>query len=534
MNVDLINQFHFLRPQLLWLVIPFALVIYFNWKHVQKRQQNIKGIPEHLRRVLVIGETRWMQNLPIKVISLASILAIIILAGPSWTKQPSPFGEDKADLIILLDASSSMLQSDVAPSRLALAKFKLQDLIDSREGGRAALITYSGSAHIAMPLTKDTQVFEALFDAIEPTLMPRDGKFAQYALPLVDKLTKKDKRTTTVLLVTDALTQQSQKKITNYFNNRPHQLVIWGMGDSDKPSAIPFESDLLAQVASDSGGKFFAVTHDNRDVDKVLAKIESHLQVSEDNVMPWKDSGYPVTFMLAAIYLMWFRKGWMVKWCLLATVSLSGLMPHTAMASDWVFIDLWLTKDQQGKILYEDKNYRQAAEMFESTKWKAISYYQAGHYSLAQQYFLRTDDLFGRFGAATALMHQREYVAARKAFTAIVEQDPAYPGAQENLDLVKAIIAQIDMQSESQSNNAERQSSRELGDEPKTSEGPETKVQEEQLIQTTLTSEQILNDEDSSQLWMRRVESDISGFLASKFDFQLQEGVATLEVQDDE
>ncbi|GAL33475.1 TPR domain protein in aerotolerance operon [Vibrio maritimus] len=306
-----------------------------------------------------------------------------------------------------------------------------------------------------------------------------------------------------------------------------------GIGNNEKPSGIPFESKSLEQVASRAGGFYQTVTSDNDDVEGVAKRINSQLLISEDSVMPWKDSGYSLTFLFAAFYLLWFRKGWMVKWCLAATVSFGGLVPNYAFASELLFIDLWLTKDQQGQILYNDGEYKQAAETFESSKWKAVSHFKAGNYLLAQEYFQRTDDLYSRFGAATALAHQREYIAARKAFKAIAEQDPNYPGAQENLELMEAIIAQINMHSESQSNNAERQNSRELGDEPQTSDGAETQVQQDQLILTTLTSEQILNDEEANQIWMRRVDSDLSGFLRSKFHVQFNEGRAMLEVQDE-
>lgn len=533
MNIELLSEFHFLRPEMLWLLIPFAVVIYLNWNEISKQQQGLGRIPEHLRKILEIGDSKWLRNLPIKVIAIACVIAVLIIAGPSWTKQPSPFGEDKADLIVVLDTSSSMLQSDVAPSRLALAKFKLQDLLEQREGGRTALVLYSGSAHIAMPLTKDSKVFESLFAAIEPQLMPRDGKFAHYTLPLIDKLTSNDSRATTVLLVTDGLSQQAQQHIEHYFEQRTHQLIIWGMGDSDKPSGIPFESESLEELAAKAGGYYRVVSTDNKDVEQVSRRINSQLQISTESAMPWKDSGYPLTFVLAAIYLLWFRKGWLVKWCLVATIGISGLAPTSAMADEWRFTDLWLTKDQQGQILYNDGEFKQAAEVFESSKWKAISYFKAGNYLLAQEYFLRSDDLYSRFGAATALAHQREYVAARKAFKGILEQNPDYPGAHENLELMEAIIAQINMQSESQSNNAERQNSRELGEAPQTSEGADTQVQQDQLIQTTLSSEDILNDEEANQMWMRRVDSDLSGFLRSKFDFQLKEGRATLEIQNE-
>jgi Ca-activated chloride channel family protein len=534
MNLETLAYFHFLRPAFLWLLLPFVLVIYYNWYKAKKQQQGLHTIPKHLREILTVGEKKWRNNLPLKLLFVACLVGIVIIAGPSWTKQPSPFGEDKADLVLVLDASSSMNETDVAPNRLDLAKFKLMDLVAQRGGGRTALVIYSGSAHVAMPLTKDTKVFESLLQSVSSKMMPREGKFAEYSLPVIDKLTSQSSFGTSVLLVTDGLSQKASDDFSKYFAQSSNQLLIWGIGDTSKQAPIAFEESQLKSVASQSGGDFITVTTDNKDVKRVLNKIETHLQMSDESVMPWKDSGYPLVFVLALIYLMWFRKGWMVKWCLLGAVSMSGLAPNNAMASEWQFIDLWMTKDQQGQRLYQNDEFFKAAQTFESSEWKAISYYRSSHYDLAQQYFGRIDSLSAQFGVATALAHQREYVAARKAFQLIVDREPDFPGAQQNLDLMQSIIDQIDQFSESQSNTLERQNSRELDDQPQTSEGAETQVTQEQLIAETLSSEEILNDPEMNKLWMQRVESNLATFLASKFYYQLQEGTATAELTNEQ
>ncbi len=226
-------------------------------------------------------------------------------------------------------------------------------------------------------------------------------------------------------------------------------------------------------------------------------------------------------FVIAALALLWFRKGWLVTWCLVGSVSLFSALPMKAEAADWQIADLWLTGDQQGWVWFKKAEYTKAAEAFDSNSWRATAHFLAGNYSAAEQYYLRTDSLSARFGAASALAHQREYVAAKRMFADILAESPDFPGAKHNYQLMVEIITFIEQHTKSQGESAERQSSKELGDKPKTSEGAEATVQRDQLIEETLSSEEILNDPGMNEKWMRRVGSDLSGFLQMKFVLQL-------------
>lgn len=526
-----IQYFHFIRAEWLWLFVPFTLLIYFNWKDNEKQQRWFVKLPVHLREALKVGEDTWVKQLPLKLLLLACCIAILIAAGPSWQKKPSPFGEDKSQLIVLLDLSESMLAEDIAPSRLKRAKQKINELVNLRDQGSVAMIVYAGSAHIAMPLTRDKQVFSPLLDSLNQDVMPREGKYAHYSLPLIKKITAKREATSTVVLFTDAVSETSIEQFSDYFNRYPTKLIVVGMGDEQYAdlASYPYEVEMLKLLAKQTSAEFIETSIDDSDIKQVNKKVQQNLIMSPENSMPWKDSGYALIFILAALYSLWFRKGWVVKWSLILVVTSITMQPSSVQAQEFEFIDLWLTPDQQGQILFEKQQYADAAARFKSNSWKAYSYYLAGEYQLAQNYFLREDTLANKFAAGAALAQQREYVAARNVYQSIYKEDPSFPGAQENMLLMQKIIDDIEQFTESQSGNSEKQSSRELGNKPQTSDGQDVTVEREQLIEDKLTFDELINDKQANEKWMRRVEGKLDQFLTVKFYLQLEEGKATQE-----
>lgn len=115
------SQFHFLRPEWLLAFVPMLLLLWMRWR--EESVPSWKAIlPTHLRQVLTIGEHGWRKQLPLKLLVVNVTLAIIICAGPTWQRQASPFGEDKATLLVIMDNSDSMLQNDLPPQSLSTLK----------------------------------------------------------------------------------------------------------------------------------------------------------------------------------------------------------------------------------------------------------------------------------------------------------------------------------------------------------------------------------------------------------------------------
>lgn len=542
---QLLGQFHFIRPWWLLGFLPLGMLWFLRWRNEQQPQW-ADVLPEHLRKVLTIGEHGWKKQLPLKALALCIAIGVLICAGPTWQREASPFGEDKAEMVVVLDNSESMLETDLPPSRLERAKQKIRDLLTLRAGGKTGLVVYAGSAHTAMPLTQDSAVFTPFLTAISPNIMPEAGKFADKALPIIDQLLK-GKLGGTVLLVTDGVTPQAIEAYATFFQNKPYQLLILAAGNPELVVNNPIDMRSLETLASETGGRLVTTSVDDSDLQELNRAIERHMQLNGESAMPWKDMSHPLIIVLAALTLLWFRKGWLVQWCLIGALSLSFLplpaqasvysqaekVPATQHITTWQrvsqwWIDLWLTPDQQGQRYFNDLNYLEAAKHFNDPMRKGIAYYYASEFKLAQSEFIEANSDLGWYYAASALARQREYVAARNLLRQLSEKPDIDPrllkDIQNNLQVMESIVEDVNRTSESQTGSLDGpEESKELGNQPKTGDGAEEQVSSQLMKKETLNAEQILGSDELADKWLKKVDADPKHFLSRKFMLQLQQ-----------
>ena len=531
-----LEHFHFLRPAWALLLIPWLAMVV-----IQNRQRTGRDmfggiiaphLLEHLR--LRRFDARWLNP---RNFSLAfMVLALLVLLGPTWRQQPSPLSQDEASLVILLDASSSMQQKDVQPSRLQRAKQKISDLLALRPDKKTALVVYSGTAHTVLSLTADQDILNQYLAAITPAIMPRTGKFPEYSLPLVDEILRETQAPATVVMLTDGLGADSRRAFEDYFSSHPHQLLVVGVGAEDEePGVAPLERKTLEALAADANGVYVSLTIDDGDVSQLNRRIDSHYVVVEDSALPWLDSGYPLVFPAMALFLMWFRKGWTLTWaCLLLPVVLSSA-PRPALAQEdaahitdrqpavrW-FADLWLTGDQQGRLLMQMGRYPDAAARFSDPMWKGMAHYYGEEFMLAAEYFSRRDSDDALFNEANARAQGRDYLRAVNRYDRLLARNPDYPGAATNRARVQEIIDDINRLSESQQQEAGVSGEdKELGSDDAIPAQGADEMNWQQAEIKQLTAEDILQDPATSDMWLRSVQQDPSNFLAIKFAMQLQ------------
>ena len=72
----------------------------------------------------------------------------------------------------------------------------------------------------------------------------------------------------------------------------------------------------LEALESQAGTYVVGVTLDNSDVEKLIRRISTHLKSVQavDERVPWEDYGYYLVFPVILFSLIWFRKGWTVRW----------------------------------------------------------------------------------------------------------------------------------------------------------------------------------------------------------------------------
>ncbi|MBV1929781.1 MAG: VWA domain-containing protein [Gammaproteobacteria bacterium] len=548
-----LSEFHFLRPWWLLALIPLiSSMLYLKGLNDPVSQWN-KTIAPHILEALIVkaGQDRWVN--PVNVAMLAIVIAIIALAGPSWQRAPSPFFEDEAVLVIGLDLSNTMNQSDIQPTRLERAKQKIKDLMALRGGAPTGLVVYAGSAHSVIPLTNDPDILYTFLSAVSSEMMPKPGKFPETILPLVDQLLKDSAVPGSVLLIGDGISPNSIAQFADYFDSVSHQLLVLGVGSEQAALAatdrfdgahLALQSAELKALATAAGGHYQQLSIDKSDVGRINRRVNHHLTIVDDGTRPWLDAGYYLLYPFALIFLVMFRRGWTLHWCwvlvLIGTMQTPPLMaaqttqsvtaPGSSQSSLWHwFMDLWLTPDQQGRYYFQQGDYELAAQHFRDSTWKGLAFYYDENFTAAVELFTQVETVDGLFNLANAQAQGQNYILAITAYDELLTRQPDHPGAVKNRAHVQKIIDEINLLSASQ--KAEQgEASQELGDAPQRADGAdEMSLQKRQVKQ--LSAEQILTDQRMHDMWMRQIQQDPSRFLSSKFQMQFSRAQQSSKAQ---
>ena len=166
------------------------------------------------------------------------------------------------------------------------------------------------------------------------------------------------------------------------------------------------------------------------------------------------------------------------------------------------FLNLWLTRDQQGMVLLEQNKTGKAALTFNDTKWVAFSFYADGNFEQAANLFAQFEGIEATFSRANALAHSGQYFKAAELYQEVLVLEPNNKAARDNLALMNKVIKSL----------KKRPGKKELSNEVAPNlkmNSTKKKVVEQAKVQ-------------SSKLWLEQVQQNPSKFLRKKFQQEHQ------------
>ncbi|MGU9978089.1 MAG: VWA domain-containing protein [Candidatus Oxydemutatoraceae bacterium WSBS_2016_MAG_OTU14] len=562
-----LSNFHFLRPEWFWALLPSAALLWYLW-HSRFGRSAWHKFCDPLVLPFILQETNNTSNrIKLSLIALSGLLAITALAGPVWERIAQPTLRDDSALVILLDLSASMNAVDLKPSRIARARYKINDFIDRYPQGQVALMVYSDQAFPVVPLTKSREPIKKFLQAIETNLMPNPGSIPAKALQAVSDVIKRNQlERGNILLVTDfaddAAIEMAQKMAQENFS-----ISVLGVGtEQGAPIILPsgtilkdkeevviskLESNLLSQLANAGRGVYRQIEpQHNRDVDALIAWANKRATERTDLVEAdkrsdvWREEGPWLLLLLLPLVLPAFRKGLLVF-----VVCLIPFAPQSSYAWEWK--DLWSRPDQQGMSLLKKGQAEAAGKQFENLEWKGVAQYRDGHFKEAAETFEGLSGVQHLYNLGNAKAHAGDLLGALKAYNEVLEIEPGMEDAIHNRDIVKKMIEEQATQSEEseegdgekgdEENKTEGQKSEEQKeqgeedqentaseegepneeeqDEQKTAgkEGEENEGEEEQAAQEPMSEE-----EQALEQALQRIQDDSKGLLRRKFRYQHQ------------
>ncbi len=424
------DAFHFLRPKALYLFAPLLLIILLLLIGNKEHKKWKTLIAKPLRPYMFNRGSHWAIVIPMLLFIIGMSAMIIGLAGPAWKKKVIPGQKIQAVVLVALDLSRSMMAKDVQPNRIERAKFKIGDFLDANPRVRAGLLAYAGTAHPVLPFTGDYKIIKFHMQSLSNRIMPVQGTNTPVLLEQIDTMMKHVTAPSTVLLVTDAIDNDQAAQLSNWINKYIHHLEILlvstpnGAAIPGYPKVISKQDPAVIQNLAQDTAKIHInyLTLDNSDVKAIAGRISKKLyfqSVKNKDSKEWDDMGWlliPPSLLIAAF---WFRRGWAIQWCVLLFM-LFGLSSCGLKSKhpDW-----WYSKDYQGQLLSNNKQYDDAADRFEDDKYKAIAYYKAGNYSAAADLFSLDSTASGNYNRGLALTKLGRFDEAEDAFGKAISLD---------------------------------------------------------------------------------------------------------------
>jgi Ca-activated chloride channel family protein len=315
-------DFHFLRPLWLLAALPALGILWLLWR--QEREQAWRRlIAPHLLQILLIrtGESESKLR-PGSLLAAFWLLSIVAVAGPTWERESSPFGDEQSAIVLAMYLGPSMDAEDVQPSRLERGVYKIRDLLALRPGAPVALIAYAGSAHRVLPFTTDHRLVEQMAEALATDIMPIEGNAVGEAVALGVEMLEESGLSGQILILTDGVPPDAIGALServSALGTRAHILALAQPPGLPAPTRGPpapaLDRATLGRAARALGGSLVEVSPDDRDVEVLARRLERKLSIGVRREQErWRDAGYFLVFPIALVSLLGFRRGWGVRW----------------------------------------------------------------------------------------------------------------------------------------------------------------------------------------------------------------------------
>ena len=428
----------FLYPfVLLLLVVPFFFFIY---RFKTKKYHFEKHFSAAMLKKLSLGSSSLHTTLKYALFLLVLVFFIIALARPVKLRTYLDTSLSKPSVIIAIDASKSMQNTDIYPHRFTLAKTKLTHLVAQAQDFSIGILFYAKEAYVLYPLSQNPQVLSFLLKDMNltQTFAPNSNLFA--ALQGANSLLKKQKNKH-IILLSDGGEETSRASELSYLKSK--HIHLWALAITTKPN------HALSSLCVQSQGAYQHYTWGDEDITTLLNAIKHtslDAQMYHYDMPQYKEYfSYPLLFALFLLLLLFFplKKPkqtalvWIFMFCVVKITPLSAGM-----------FDFWYL--YHASQSYKKHDYKEAIYAYKKTNLSSTTYYnlatalyKSSQYMDAINYYKKAlgqqKEMNAKiyYNIATAYVRKNKLDLAKMYYKKSLKSYP-YKVAKENLDYINA------------------------------------------------------------------------------------------------
>ena len=531
------GDFHFLRPEWFWGFAVFLLLPFIVGKSGRGGLWQKLCDITLLRFQLVNGKGKKLF-LPFFLITVSWILALISLAGPAWKKLPQAAVKKGADTVYVADISVLMTPSDIKPSRMERARFKIHDFLQKTKDGQNALILYAEDPFVAVPLTTDKRIIGNLLPTIKAGMMgnklPDPAAAINKAADLLTQAKSSDGR---IVVLSGYLPDDAMPGIliaAEKIRQAGYSLSFLGIAttrgaplqledgsfltDRGKPVLTGLSRSNMKKAALAGNGTYHEVTLDEKDVDAILKEddpsgVSSFFNGQEQaKADTWKDFGAVLCIFILPFALFGYRKGWLGVWFFLA------FFPSVARA--WTISDLWTRADRKEAMAISAGEKPHDPDVFKDAAWRGAAAYKAGDYAAAASALAEKEDAESFYNKGNALAFAGQYQQALEAYKKALEKEPRHEDAAFNKKYLEEQLKKNKQQNQQQQNQQRQQNEKNKQDKEQQAQAHQNQQQKQQAQPEQKSSSERETEKDPEKQeqmqWLSVIKDDPSGLLRER------------------
>lgn len=299
----------------IWVLVllPLPLLVYFILPRRAKSESAALLVPNFIKIQSKSQQSTKKSTHRLFLASLIWCCLVAAAARPQWLGEPVSIPNEGRDLMIAVDLSGSMKQSDMQingrqVNRLVMTKFVLKDFIERRIGDRLGLILFADTAYLQAPLTFDRNTVATLLNESALGLVGEKTAIGDAVGLAVKRFDEKENSNRVLILLTDG--QNTAGNITPEQANElaiDKGITIYTIGvGADAQQVDSFfgrrtinpsqdlDEKMLTELAESTGGQYFRA----RDTDAMQA-----IYKTLDELEPIEGEGQKLRPLSALFYL---------------------------------------------------------------------------------------------------------------------------------------------------------------------------------------------------------------------------------------
>jgi Ca-activated chloride channel family protein len=258
-----VEGFRFAHPLALAAIpVAVALVLWFGLARAPAR----RGLYVYSRAAELGGQrpglVARLRDLPTVLRLAAVVLVGVALARPQSTRGSDELELEGIDIVIALDLSGSMQETDLVPNRLEAAKLVIQDFVHRRPSDRIGLVVFGREAYTHIPLTLDHGTFLRMLAELRIGMIDGNATAIGNGIGVaLNRLRKSDAKSKVIILLTDGESNAgniSPEQAAQFAQTLKVKIytILAGAKDPDATQAgrNAVNPKLLEEIASMTGG----------------------------------------------------------------------------------------------------------------------------------------------------------------------------------------------------------------------------------------------------------------------------------------